>query len=101
MKLYFVTSNLGKVKEFRQILEPKVEVEHIEMQYPELRSDDPEEIAQMSAKQLADKFKRPIVVEDSGLFIKALNGFPGTCSSYIQKDRAKRHSQAYEGRKRQ
>jgi len=25
------------------------------------------------------------VVEDSGLFIKALNEFPGTCSSYIHK----------------
>lgn len=85
MQIYFVTSNLGKVKEFRQILEPKVTVNHIEMQYPELRSDDPEEIAKMSAMQLADKFKKPIIVEDSGLFIKSLNGFPGTCSSYIHK----------------
>jgi len=29
--------------------------------------------------------KIPIVVEDSGLFIQALNDFPGTCSSYIHK----------------
>lgn len=85
MKIYFVTSNEGKVREFKQILEPKIKVEHILINYPELRSDDPEEIAQLAAKQLADIIKKPVVVEDSGLFIKSLNGFPGTNSAYIHK----------------
>lgn len=85
MNIYFVTSNKNKVKEFKQILEPKVKVEHLEIEYPELRSDDPEEIAKLAAKQLADKLQKSIVVEDSGLFIKSLNGFPGTCSAYIHK----------------
>ncbi len=85
MKLYFVTCNKDKVKEFKQILEPKIKVEQIAIDYPELRSDDPEEIARLAAKQLADKLKKPIVVEDSGLFVKALNGFPGTSSAYIHK----------------
>jgi len=85
MKIYFVTSNKFKVEEFRKILEPTVKVEHIEISYPELRSDDPEEIAELAAKQLADILKKPVMVEDSGLFIKALNDFPGTCSAYIHK----------------
>lgn len=85
MNLYFVTSNEGKVREFRQILEPKVQVQHLPIDYPELRSDYPEEIARLAAKQLADKLNKPIVVEDSGLFIKSLNGFPGTCSAYTHK----------------
>ncbi len=85
MKIYLVTCNKGKVKEFKQILEPKVKVEQLPIDYPELRSDDPEEIARLAAKQLADSLKKPIVVEDSGLFIKALNGLPGTCSAYIHK----------------
>ncbi|MBI4143535.1 non-canonical purine NTP pyrophosphatase [Candidatus Woesearchaeota archaeon] len=34
---------------------------------------------------LANKLKKAVVVEDSGLFIKALNEFPGTCSAYIHK----------------
>ena len=50
-----------------------------------MRSDEPEEIAGNSAEMLADKLKKPIVVEDSGLFIKALNDFPGTCSAYTHK----------------
>ena len=81
----FVTSNLGKVREFRQILEPEIKVNHIKMSYPEIRSEDSEEIARHSAKELAERLKKKVVVEDSGLFIKALNDFPGTYSATIHK----------------
>jgi XTP/dITP diphosphohydrolase len=85
MILNFVTSNPSKVKVFRQILEPEIKVNHIKLSYPELRSDNPEEIARTSAEMLAKKLKKAIIVEDSGLFIKALNDFPGTCSAYVHK----------------
>jgi len=85
VSINFVTSNKNKVKEFKQILEPEIKVNHIKLSYPELRSDDPEEIARQSAQMLANKLKKTIVVEDSGLFIKALNNFPGTSSAYIHK----------------
>ena len=85
MQINLITSNLGKVKEFKLILGNKLQINHIEKEYRELRSDDPKEIASESAKRLADELKKPAVVEDSGLFIKALKDFPGTCSSYIHK----------------
>ena len=85
MRIDFVTSNLGKVKELKQILEPEIKVNHIKIYYPELRSDNPEEIAKMSAEMLANRLNKNIVVEDSGLFIRILNDFPGTCSAYIHK----------------
>jgi len=85
LTINFITSNKNKVKEFKQILEPEIKVNHIEMSYPEIRSGNPEEIARRSAEMLANKLKKIIVVEDSGLFIDALNGFPGTCSAYIHK----------------
>lgn len=81
----FATSNKGKVKEFKQILEPEIKVNHIEMSYPEIRSDDSGEIARRSAKELSNKLKKITVVEDSGLFIKSLNDFPGTYSATIHK----------------
>ena len=81
----FVTTNKGKVKEFRQILEPQIKVNHIEMSYPEIRSDDSEEIARHSAKELAEKMKKTMVVEDSGLFIHGLNDFPGTYSATVHR----------------
>ena len=85
MIINFVTSNKNKAREFRQILEPQIKVSHIEMSYPEMRSDNPEEIARQSAQMIANKLKKTVVVEDSGLFIKSLNDFPGTCSAYIHK----------------
>ncbi len=85
MKLNFVTSNKNKVKEVQRIVGKGYILNHIFMKYPELRSDYSDEIAESSAKQLADKLNKTIIVEDSGLFIKGLNGFPGTSSAYIHK----------------
>src|SRR3989338_6090194 len=85
LTINFATSNPGKVREFEQILEPEIRVNHIKISYPEIRSEDSEEIAKHSAKALADKFKKKIVVEDSGLFIKSLNDFPGTYSATVHK----------------
>ena len=84
-EIMLVTSNKNKVKEFRHVLEPEVKVNHIEMSYPELRHDSNEEIAKESAERLAKEIKKAVVVEDSGLFIDALNGLPGVCSAYIHK----------------
>ena len=85
LTINFVTSNPGKVMEFRQILGPEIKVNHIKISYPEMRSEDSGEIARNSAKELAEKLKKNVVVEDSGLFIQALNGFPGTYSATIHK----------------
>ena len=85
MQINLITSNLNKLKEFKIILGSEIKINHIKQEYKELRSDNPEEIAKESAQRLANELKKPIVVEDSGLFIKALNDFPGTCSSYIHK----------------
>lgn len=83
MHINLITHNKNKVKEFRYVLEPEIEVNHIDIEYPELRSNDSCEISEASAAQLANTFKKPIVVEDSGFFVEALNGFPGTNSAYI------------------
>jgi len=85
MEINLVTSNFGKVKEFKAILGNTIKINHIEKQYREMRSDDPEEIAKDAAQRMAEELQKPIVVEDSGLFIKALKDFPGTSSAYIHK----------------
>jgi len=85
IKINLVTSNKGKLKEFRHYLKPEIKVSHIMLSYPEMRSDDNKEIARNSAEMLANKLRMAVAVEDSGLFISALKGFPGTCSAYIHK----------------
>ncbi len=42
-----------------------------------------EEIAEDSAKEAFKRLSRPVFVEDAGLFIDALKGFPGTYSGWV------------------
>ncbi|HIP62618.1 MAG TPA: XTP/dITP diphosphatase [Archaeoglobus profundus] len=86
MKILFVTSNEGKYKEARSIGKKYgIEVEWLNEEYLEPQGKDLEYIAKKSAELLVEKVKRPFFIEDSGLFIEALNGFPGPYSSYVFK----------------
>ncbi|MBI5679407.1 MAG: XTP/dITP diphosphatase [Methanobacterium sp.] len=81
----FITGNEQKVKEAKGIFEKfGIELEHIDLGYPEIQGDL-EDVAKYGAKYAASKLKGPVIVEDAGLFIKALNWFPGTYSSYVQE----------------
>jgi len=48
----------------------------------EVQSDSLEEIARTSALDAVRRLRVAIVVEDAGLFVDALHGFPGPYSSY-------------------
>ena len=82
-KITLITSNQNKIREFKLVLEPEISVEALRLEYPEIRSDDTKEIVEVASKQLSEIIKGPVVVEDSGLFIEALKGFPGTCTKYV------------------
>lgn len=83
MELNYVTGNWAKILSARQILEPlgytvnQVKMETIEIQ------DDVEKVAAYSAKWASDKLKCDVIKNDSGLFIEALNGFPGTYTHFV------------------
>jgi len=48
----------------------------------ELQSDDVGEVASFAARECARNYKRPVFVEDTGLFVDALRGFPGPYASF-------------------
>lgn len=84
--MWLVTENTGKIREARSLLsEYNIEVGQISSPKIEIQSQDLEEIALFAARTIAEKVDRPIIVEDSGLFIGALNGFPGPYSSYVHR----------------
>jgi XTP/dITP diphosphohydrolase len=86
MKLIFVTGNQHKFREAERILkEYNVIIGRKDVECEEIRSESCEEIALACLKLLRRKVNKPFFVEDSGLFIKALNGFPGTLSSWVFK----------------
>jgi len=83
--IYFVTTNAGKLREAKDLFKDNFEVEQVNATYPELQEDDLSKIAAYGARYCADSLRREVIVEDSGLFIDALKGFPGPYSSYVQK----------------
>ena len=79
----FVTTNAGKYREVTAILRADgVEVEHFDLLLPEVQADTIEEVVEHSVKALAGEADFDFVVDDSGLFVDALKGFPGVYSSY-------------------
>jgi XTP/dITP diphosphohydrolase len=87
LEILFATSNKGKVQEAAAILaKVGISVTHFPFEYRELRSDSLEEIAEDAVKEAHRRCGgKPIFVEDTGLFIDALDGFPGTFSAWVQK----------------
>ncbi len=86
MTLKFVTTNEGKFKEVREIAkEFGVDIAWLNYEYDEFQGNDLEEVAIKSAKLLSEKVDAPFFIEDSGLFIDALKGFPGVYSSFVFK----------------
>ena len=86
-KIVFVTGNKGKFREVKDILATKgYDVIQNTEGYPELQEDDLEPIAAYGAKLSSERLNMPVIVDDSGLFINVLNGFPGPYSAYIEKN---------------
>ena len=83
-QLTFATSNPHKFAEARRILKGfGVNIRHAKLSYPEIRGDDPSEIAADSARKLKAEIKPPFFVEDTGLFVEALDGFPGAYAAWV------------------
>ncbi|MEM3583861.1 MAG: XTP/dITP diphosphatase, partial [Nitrososphaerales archaeon] len=62
-----------------------VELRMVNKKVEEIQSDDLKKIALHSLRSAFTINKFPMIVEDAGLFIKALNGFPGPYSSYVYR----------------
>ncbi len=84
MKL--ITSNNGKYDEYREMFEKYgFNIIFEKMKYPELQADTLEEVVEFSGNYLKNLGYDDFIIDDSGIFINALNGFPGVYSAYVQK----------------
>ena len=76
--IVFVTSNKGKVEMANERLNRYgINILQQTASVSEIQSLDVEEVALHKARQLEGVIKKPFFVEDSGLYIDQLNGFPG------------------------
>ncbi|MFQ6105846.1 MAG: XTP/dITP diphosphatase [Candidatus Hydrothermarchaeaceae archaeon] len=78
-KVYFLTSNKHKFAEVQEIFYSYgIDVVWKKGGYTEIQADRLEKVV----KKALEDMQGCVIIEDAGLFIRALNGFPGVYSSY-------------------
>jgi len=104
MELLFITGNKGKLDEIAEFLKTSgIKLTHKHLDLVEPRSESIAEIAIEKAKSVHSAYAKfsafedpsskcaqktlntPFIVDDSGLFVDCLNGFPGTNSNWTFK----------------
>ena len=86
IELPFASKNTHKLIEANIALRDYgVRLVPVDVEKLEIQSEDLEKIVTYAARYAYSKLRKPVVVEDAGLFIYALKGFPGPYSSYVFK----------------
>ncbi len=84
--VFFATSNVNKFNEARKVLaEFRIAVGMLRVKSLEVQSDSLEEIAKSSVMDAFGNASLPVIVEDAGLFVEALGGFPGPYAAYVYR----------------
>ncbi|MGI0151271.1 MAG: non-canonical purine NTP pyrophosphatase [Thermoplasmata archaeon] len=80
-----VTSNRNKLTEARAVLEPYgIRLKGRLRRLPEPQVDSLEEVVRAKLRAVGP-MPEPVLVEDSGLFLEGLKGFPGVYSAYAYR----------------
>ncbi len=85
-KLILVTQNEHKLRELRPLFEEYgVDFETTNLSKLEIRSNDVERVALEAAKVAYYESKTRVVLDDTGLYIDALDGFPMSYAAFVLK----------------
>ncbi|KAF2669182.1 inosine triphosphate pyrophosphatase-like protein [Microthyrium microscopicum] len=84
-KLMFVTGNVNKLAEVREILGDVIEVENRNVDLDELQGTI-EQITKDKCKRAAEILKGPVLVEDTCLAFKAMGELPGPYIKWFLKE---------------
>jgi XTP/dITP diphosphohydrolase len=87
-QLFFATGNRGKFEEAKAFLEGEIaglELVQCKAELSEIQADSLEAVARHKVVDAAGACDGNVFVEDAGLFVPALNGFPGVYSAEVKK----------------
>lgn len=83
-KIYFASTNKGKIASIRRDFEGSdIEVESVEIEIPEPRSDETRIIAGEKVRYAFEHIKKPCIAQDGGFYIPSLNGFPKAFVNFV------------------
>ena len=84
--IFFASSNVHKYEEAEKILsEFGIKLGFYQTRLTEIQEDSLPKIAEQKVLDAFNRCKNAVIVEDDGLFIDSLSGFPGPFSSYVFK----------------
>lgn len=83
MKIIFATENSNKLREAREILNMDIDSSSIEID--EIQAVDASKVAMEKAKRAYEILKKPLIVEDTGLYFKKFGNFPGALVKWMIK----------------
>ena len=77
-ELYLITGNKSKFEEAREILkDTDIELKQEKIDLIEIQSIEQEQVVIDKAEQAFQKLKKPVLVDDTGIFFEEYIGFPG------------------------
>ena len=85
MTLYFVTGNKNKLREIQEVFKDFKEIKQLDIDLPELQDIDPKEIIKAKLKEALKHKQKRLIVEDTSLYLEALNGLPGPLIKWFMK----------------
>jgi len=85
-EIYFITGNRSKFKE-AELLLAKADVKLLQqdIELSEKKSLSQDEIVIEKAKEAYEKLKKPVLVDDTGIYFDEYGNFPGTYTKHLFK----------------
>ncbi|BCU67217.1 non-canonical purine NTP pyrophosphatase [Sulfolobales archaeon HS-7] len=85
-EISLITSNKGKAEEIIHLSRAYgIALRWINYSKPEIQAEELEDVVRFGCSVLRPSMNKPFILEDAGLFINALSGFPGPYTSYAYK----------------
>lgn len=85
-ELYYVTGNAGKFKEVDEFLKrsgSSVELKQVALELEEIQTLDHRGIAIRKAQQAWAQVRKPLLVDDAGIYFEQYHRFPGTLTKFV------------------
>ena len=83
MIIYFITANKNKLREMESILELKLR--HINLDLDEIKAVEVKKVVEHKSRKAFERIKKPVLVEDTGLYFKAWNRLPGALVKWFDQ----------------
>ena len=85
MKLLFLTGNKNKLQEAKDIMGDLAKINNKKIELPEIQSTSVEEVVKEKLNVAYKIVKKPVFCEDTGLYIKNMNNFPGALIKFYEE----------------